>query len=63
MPPALRDISAWPVQLKRLVESCGFENVWSSGLRALGFPPTWIHATHEAELVLAALERDGLLSQ
>lgn len=59
MPPVLANISEWPAQLRFLIESYGFARVWEAGLRVLGFPPTWIHATNEAEAVLAALERDG----
>jgi len=57
MPPALADANEWPAQLKYLVQSYGAARVWEVGLRVLKFPPTWIHATNEAELVLAGLEK------
>lgn len=62
MPLALANASQWPAQLKCLIESHGLARVWQEGLRVLGFPPNLAHTTAEAELVLAALERDGLLA-
>lgn len=59
MPPVLANVSEWPAQLRHLVQSYGVSRVWDVGLRVLGFPPIWVHATAEAELVLTALERDG----
>ena len=61
MPPVLASISEWPAQLRHLVGSFGAARVWRTGLRVLGFPPTWIHATNEATAVLIALEREGSL--
>ena len=60
MPPVLANVSEWPAQLRHLVASYGAALVWRTGLKSLGFPPTWIHATNEAEAVLIALEREGL---
>jgi hypothetical protein len=57
MPPVLANHSEWPVQLKFLIEEYGIERVWSAGIATLGFPPTWVHSTAEAERVLAALEK------
>ena len=39
-----------------MVAEFGEAAVWSAGLKALGYPPTWIHCGYEKDLVQEALE-------
>lgn len=48
----------WPVILRPYVKALGVSNVWFYGMRALGFPPTWITAGHELGRLLSYIEKD-----
>ncbi len=42
--------------LRGLVEKHGADIVWREGYRALGYPPSLVHAVYEMEAVKAAIE-------
>ncbi len=44
----------WSWMLWATCEMLGPGFVWSVGLQALGYPPTWIHTKPEADCVTAA---------
>lgn len=45
----------WPAPLLPLVEACGADAVWNTGIDILGFPPTWILDSNELRQVEEAL--------
>lgn len=46
----------WPDGLRELVELHGESRVWSSGIDALGYPPTWADYSGEQLKVARALD-------
>lgn len=44
----------WHWTLLSTAEMLGPGFVWSIGLQALGYPPTWIHTKAEADVVITA---------
>ena len=44
--------------LHGLVEKHGADIVWREGYRALGYPPSLVHAVYEMEIVKAAIENE-----
>ena len=42
--------------LHGLVEKHGAATVWREGYRALGYPPSLVHAVYEMEAIKAAIE-------
>ena len=58
-PETVRDLAAWPDELRSAVALCGPDVVWSAGLAVLGYPPTWIDSGKGVRAVLQRLRQDG----
>jgi len=45
------EIEKWPPLMCEFVQTHDAAEVYSKGLDALGYPPTWVHTNGEASLV------------
>jgi len=54
--PAQLEAIEWPGMLRPLVDRYGAVAVYRVGLRALRYPPIWVHAHTEAAAVFEALQ-------
>ena len=46
----------WPAQLHPFLTSSGADAVWQTGVRVLGYPPTWAMTGREVLAVVQALK-------
>jgi hypothetical protein len=50
----------WPERIRPLLDLHGSDSVWRTGVRVLGFPPTWAATGKDLLLIERALKANGL---